>query len=407
VSGSTRFTRLAGSWRGRIACACAITAVGLLATGGGAGVADTSACPSSNPPDTLTLASGTPQTAQLNSAFAAPLVVVLANSNGCPVTTGASGEAVAFSAPTSGASGLFSTTAAAMATVGTDATGSASAPSFTANDTAGSYTVTASSQYGSVSFSLTNTAAGVPASIVELSPASESAAVATSYAQPLQVKVVDANGNPVADASVAFTLSSADQTMCGTTSTASATFAGSGAQATATTNAGGVATSPAFSANSGSGSFTATAAISSGGGGASGGGGGAPSHASPVNFQLDNLAGAPASLSPGVAATESAVAGTRLAIPLAVSVTDAEHNPVAGAPVTFTAPARGASGRFAVHTGHNRWAHRRQATAKTDACGVAVAPSFRANDHVGGYIVKATVDAAKPAAFALVNQRQR
>jgi len=403
MSASARLTPLGSAWGGRIACVCATAGVVLLVAGGGTGVGDASACPSSNPPDTLVLASGTPQTAQLDSGFAGPLVVVLANSNGCPVTTGASGVPVTFSAPSSGASGLFSSSAAAAATVGTDASGTASAPSFSANDTAGSYTVTASSQYGSVSFALANTAAGVPASIVKTSPATESAAVTTSYAQPLQVKVLDANGAPVVGASVSFTLSSADQSTCGTMSAASATFAGGGAQASATTDASGAATSPAFTANGGTGSFTATATISSA---SSSGGGALSSNASPVGFQLDNLAGAPASLTPGVAAKQSTAAGARFAIALALTVTDAEHNPVAGTSVTFTAPARGASGRFAVHIGRDRWAHVRTVTVKTDACGVAVASSFRANDRWGGYIVQATADAAKPAAFALVNRRR-
>jgi adhesin/invasin len=360
----------------------------------------------SNPPDTLTLVSGSPQTAQLDSGFAAPLAVTLANSNGCPVTTGASGVPVMFSAPSSGASALFSSSASTSATVGTDASGSASAATFTANGAAGSYTVTASSPYGSVSFALTNTATGVPASIVERSPASESAVVTTRYAQALEVEVLDADGSPVVGASVSFTLDSSDQSECATTSTASATFVGGGAQAFATTDASGTATSPGFSANSANGAFTATAAISSAGGSANGTAAAATGNASPVSFGLDNLAGAPASLSPGVAARESALAGARFAIPLALTVTDAEHNPVAGASVTFTAPSRGASGRFAVNSGRHRLARRRRVTVKTDACGVAVAPPFRANDHSGGYIVKATVDAAKPAAFALVNQRQ-
>jgi hypothetical protein len=41
---------------------------------------------------------------------------------------------------------------------------------------------------------------------------------------------------------------------------------------------------------------------------------------------------------------------------------------------------------------------------KTDACGIAIAPAFTANDTQGGYIVKATVKHARPAAFALVNE---
>ena len=79
----------------------------------------------------------------------------------------------------------------------------------TANDTAGSYTVTASSAYGSVSFSLTNTAAGIPATITPLAPTSQHATVNSRYAQPLAVRVLDANGNPVVGANVTFSLGSA------------------------------------------------------------------------------------------------------------------------------------------------------------------------------------------------------
>jgi hypothetical protein len=41
---------------------------------------------------------------------------------------------------------------------------------------------------------------------------------------------------------------------------------------------------------------------------------------------------------------------------------------------------------------------------KANACGIAVAPAFTANHQPGGYIVKATVKPARPAAFALVNE---
>jgi hypothetical protein len=101
---------------------------------------------------------GTPQTATLGSAFATNLQVTLTNSNGCPVTT-AAGTPVTFSAPSDGASGSFSASGSSTVTVGADASGTVAAPTFTANDTAGSYTVTARSSYGSVSFSLTNAGA--------------------------------------------------------------------------------------------------------------------------------------------------------------------------------------------------------------------------------------------------------
>src|ERR1700689_3086771 len=114
----------------------------------------TSNCPSSNLPNQMTLVAGTPQTAILQTAFASALQVALTNSDGCPVTSAAAGVPVTFGAPSSGASGVFSTSGSDTVTGGADASGMVAAPPFTANDTQGSYTITASSQYGSVSFSL-------------------------------------------------------------------------------------------------------------------------------------------------------------------------------------------------------------------------------------------------------------
>jgi hypothetical protein len=101
--------------------------------------------------------------------------------------------------------------------------------------------------------------------------------------------------------------------------------------------------------------------------------------------------------------------GAPFPIRLAVTVTDAQKNPVPGAPVTFAAPSAGASGRFTTHT---RGSHSHRARVwrshtvqvKTDACGIAVAPAFTANHLQGGYIVEASVKHSRPAAFALVNE---
>ena len=60
---------------------------------------------------------------------------------------------------------------------------------------------------------------------------------------------------------------------------------------------------------------------------------------------------------------------------------DINDNPVAGALVTFTAPARGPSGRFA--------GGGRTARVRTNDKGVAIAPAFTANATPGGYIVTA------------------
>jgi hypothetical protein len=187
---------------------------------------------------------------------------------------------------------VFSTSASSIAIVGADASGAVAAPAFTADTVAGSYTVTASSRYGSVSFSLTNAAAGV---------------------------------------------------WC-----------------------------PALGRR---------ASVS---------------------------AGEPAKLTAGVGATQSTAAGARFPIRLAVTVADAEGDPVSGALVTFSAPVAGASGRFTLrspnsHQDRARVSHLHRVAVETGACGIAVAPPFTADDTRGGYVVRATVEHVRPAAFALVN----
>jgi hypothetical protein len=374
---------------------------------------DTSNCPSPNPPNQLTLVAGTPQTTTLDTAFSGGLQVALSNSDGCAVT-GAGGVPVTFSAPAGGASGRFASTNSNTATVGADASGTVAAPTFAADGMAGSYTVVASSSYGSVSFALTNTAAGLPARLAAIPLKYRSTSVGRRFPQPLQVRALDAGGNPVAGVTVTFALGSGAGGGCGAGSTASASFAGGGAQATATTDTRGIATSPTLTATTAAGSFTASASISSGngGGGTAGtestGNAGAQSVA-PVGFSVVNLAGRPAKIAPGVGSTQSTSEGTAFPIRLAVTVTDAEKNPVPGALVTFSAPAAGASGSFALHT---RGAHRRRARVshsrvvkvRTGACGIAVAPPFAASAQLGGYVVKASAQPARPAAFALVNE---
>ncbi len=360
-------------------------------TAGGSGNAN---CPSPNPPTALTLVAGTPQTAATGQAFTTGLQVALVNSDGCPVTP-AAGVPVTFSAPSSGASGWFLGSGSNAVTLGSDASGIAAAPAFTANDALGSYTVTAISSYGSVSFSLTNSAAGVPERIIAIAPPSRSARVASDYPQPLEVKVLDAGGNPVAGATVTFTLDAGTRA-CEASSNAGASFIGGTAQASATTGSAGLATSPPFAANSSAGSFTATAAVSAAG------------NSIHARFALANRADAPAKVTTGVAARESTAVGTTFAIPLAVTITDAEQNPVAGTSVKFAAPAGGPGGRFTSYSRgsrhHPHRSHVRVVEVKTDACGIALAPPFKADHQQGGYVVKATAGRAKPAAFALVNE---
>jgi adhesin/invasin len=374
-------------------------------------------CPQSTVPNAMTLVAGTPQTATLNSAYASGLQVALTNTDGCAVTSGAAGVAVTFTAPSSGASGAFSASGTYTATVGADSSSMVAAPTFTANAIAGSYTVTAASQYGTVTFALTNTAAGTPARLVALSPVKQTQTVNHGYRHALAVQVLDGAGNPVAGASVTFTLTASTATSpCGTSSNsnsgagsgADASFAGGASEASATSNAEGVATSPALTASGESGTFTASATLGSSGGGEARAGASSSSVA-PALFSLANLAGAPAKLTLGVGATQSARVGARFPVRLAVTVTDAQGNRVPGALVSFAAPARGASGRFTVRVASpsRRRARTRQARVadvRTNACGIAVAPTYAADLEPGGYVVKARAGHARVAAFALVNE---
>jgi hypothetical protein len=130
---------------------------------------------------------------------------------------------------------------------------------------------------------------------------------------------------------------------------------------------------------------------------------------STLNRRVSASAGEPVKLTAGVGSTQSTPAGARFPIRLAVTVTDAEGNPVAGAPITFSAPVAGASGRFTVpardpHHDRTRFSHPYRVEVPTDACGIAVAPVFAANHIGGGYVVEATGEHVRPAAFALVNE---
>src|SRR6202012_4695222 len=85
----------------------------------------------------ITATGGTPQSATISTAFATNLSATVLDSNSHAV----SGVTVTFTAPASGASGTF---AGGVHTATTNGSGVATAPVFTANSTAGTYTVTAS-----------------------------------------------------------------------------------------------------------------------------------------------------------------------------------------------------------------------------------------------------------------------
>jgi protocatechuate 3,4-dioxygenase beta subunit len=469
-----------------------VVAIALAASGAGARAAG-AACPTSNKPNELVLVGGSGQQAQLGKQFAQNLQVALANTNGCPLTGNLAGVTVNFDAPGSGASGIFAGSGSREAYVGTDSQGVATAPPFTANFTVGSYTVDAHSDYGTVGLSLSNTANGLPSSITATGTSSQEGVVNGAYAQPLQARVTDANGNPVQGAAVTFSVipgpTGASATFLGgepsaatdsnglatspalvangvpgrfsaTASTAgvstvatfsldnhatntalqltsthslkamvdsryrsslqarlldangqpiegaavtfaitaadngaAATFLGGTSQGIALTDANGLATAPPLIADKTAGSFTATAT--------------APG-AQPGRYILENLAAAPAGIAAGAANGQSATVGARFPIPFAVTVTDKNGNPVAGAVVTFVAPKHGAGGYFTTTRKAKAVkrvrVHARRISARTNSKGIAVAPAFTANGFAGGYVLVAVVDGSTlRAAFSLSN----
>ena len=322
----------------------------------------------SGAPSSITVTSGNTQTAQVKTAFGNPLVVTVKDTNGNLVPN----TSVTFTAPATGASGTFAG-GGATATVQTTASGVAASPAFSANATAGSYSVTASiGAAGSATFSLTNSA-GAPGSITVTSGNNQSTAANSAFGSPLVVAVKDANGNPVANASVTFTAPS---------SGASAKFSGA---ATVQTDASGSATSPTLTANATAGNYNVNATVTGA--------------AAPAVFSLTNTAGSASTITATSGSGQSTPVNSIFSNPLVATVKDASGNTVANVSVTFTAPASGASGTFTV-----AGAPAATATVQTNASGVATSPAFTANGTGGAYSVTASVSgAASPATFSLTN----
>jgi hypothetical protein len=328
-------------------------------------------CNSSNftpPTETVAATGGSPQSARLNTAFAAPLVATVML-GGQPV----SGAFVVFTAPATGASGTFASSSTNTETDTTNASGVATSSTFTANGIIGADPVTGSvaGVTATTTFSLTNTS-GPPASIAATSGSLQNATISTAFGAPLVATVVDSNSNPVSGASVTFTAPATG---------ASGTFASnSSATETDTTNASGVATSSTFTADATAGSYTVTATVSG--------------VTAAADFKLANVTGALIAIAATSGTPQSATVNAAFAAPLVATVVDGNMNPVSGALVTFEIPPTGASGTFAGGVD----------TATTNASGVATSAAFTANGSVGSYTVTATVAAgAEPANFTLTN----
>jgi hypothetical protein len=103
-------------------------------------------------PTTVSVVSGSAQSATVGQAFSNPLVALVTDANANPVP----GATVTFTAPATGASGTFANVSR-ITTAVTGANGQATSSVFTANTTAGTYSVSATATAGSTTFTLTNT----------------------------------------------------------------------------------------------------------------------------------------------------------------------------------------------------------------------------------------------------------
>ena len=288
----------------------------------------------------------TPQSATVSTAFANALAVTVTDAHNNPV----SGVVIQFTAPGSGASGLFSNSTIQFQPM-TNSSGVATAP-FTANSTAGGpYSVTAGApSLTQVSFSLTNLAGSASSMTANAGTTPQTVTVGNAFTPPA-VTVQDSLHNPISGVNVTFTAPA---------SGASGTFSNSTATITVATNSSGVASAP-FTSNTKAGSYSVTASATG---------------LTSVNFSLTNNPGPAAIMTANAGTTpQSAAINTAFANALAVTVTDSHNNPVSGVVIQFNAPSTGASGLFSNSA--------IQFQPMTNASGVATAP-FTANGTAGG-----------------------
>jgi hypothetical protein len=191
---------------------------------------------------------GSGQSATINTAFGTALQAKVTDASNNPL----SGVTVTFQAPGSSASGTFAN-GLTSTTASSNASGIATATTFTANSIAGSYNVTASvvGVGTPATFALTNNP-GAAAAVSVFAGSPQSATINTAFATALQAKVTDASNNPLSGVTVTFQAPA---------SSASGTFANGQTSTTASTNASGIATATTFTANSIAGSYNVTATV--------------------------------------------------------------------------------------------------------------------------------------------------
>ncbi len=253
----------------------------------------------------LVLVSGSNQTATVGTAASAPIVVEAVDASGNPV----SGTSVTFAATTSGASvGSPSTQATSVAGLAQDTA--------TVGTLLGAYTFIATSAglTGSPVVVQVNAQAGAASKLVYISGGNQRGTVGTALSGALLVSTTDQYGNRVGNQSVTFAPSAA-----GVGSISPTTVSSDGAGlASAIATLGTVAGAQQFRVSAG---FASNV----------------------VTYDSTALAGAATQLAYVSGNAQTGVAGSVLAAPLLVAVSDAYANPVQGVSVVFAATTAGAS----------------------------------------------------------------
>jgi filamentous hemagglutinin family protein len=204
-------------------------------------------------------------------------------------------------------------------------------------------------------------------SLIHAGGSNQATAVNTNFANPLRVRVVENSFNtPIPGITVQFFAPNSP-------GFAGATFGGS---PTVVTDASGLATSPTLTANTTTGTFSASV-------------NGVGTGITMLFNALTNAAGAPNSLSIVGGNNQNTTVNTAFTNPLSVEVRDQFNNVIPNATVTFTPPGSGASGTLL------------SATVTTNASGRAVTP-FTANTVAGTYGVAAQLGSLA-ATFNLTN----
>jgi hypothetical protein len=202
----------------------------------------------------------------------------------------------------------------------------------------------------------------------------QSATVTKSHGTPLAAQITDAYGNPLAIAGVSVTFTA--------TSTGAGGKFGTSTTATAVTNASGLATAPAFTANTKAGNFAVTAASGS---------------LTAATISQTNMAGKPVTIAVLKGTPQSTAAGGDFATNLQAIVKDTFGNPVSGVTVSFT-----------IHSFPNHasaaFSGSDTATVTTDGHGLATAPTLTANSKTGKFTVSAqAAGVASAATLTLTN----